>query len=297
VTLRLPPLNALRMFEAAGRRQNIRRAAAELFVTPSAVSRQVRALESWLGVSLFNHNGRSVRLTDAGARYLEAVTRHLAAISEATDEITGRYQRESSLRLRSYTLFATNWLVPRLTEFHRGHPLVELELITSSRADDFGNFDVDAEIRPGSGIWTGCRADLLVSGDVVVVCSPAYLEEHELTELDHIRKLDPEHLLRSIASPGLWQRWLESVGVTGVDPDRGLSFSDSSLTYHAALAGQGVCLAPRGLVETDLTSGRLVAPFPAVNVLGLEFYLVYSPEQLYRRAFHTFREWLIAALP
>lgn len=285
------------MFEVAGRRQNIRQAAAELFVTPSAVSRQVRALESWLGVPLFNHNGRSVRLTDAGARYLEAVTRHLAAISEATDEVTGRYQRESSLRLRAYTLFATNWLVPRLTEFHRGHPWVELELITSSRADDFGNFDVDAEVRPGSGIWTGCRSDRLVSGDVVFVCSPAYLEEHQLTEPKDIRRLNPEDLLRSTASPGLWQRWLESVGITGIDAERGLSFSDSSLTYHAAIAGQGACLAPWGMVETDLAVGRLVAPFPAMTGMGPEFYLVYSPKQLYRRAFHTFREWLIAALP
>lgn len=284
------------MFEVAGRRQNIRQAAAELFVTPSAVSRQVRALESWLGVELFNHNGRSVRLTDAGIRYLEAVTRHLAAISEATDEITGHYQRESSLRLRSYTLFATNWLVPRLTEFHRGHSWVELELITSSRVDDFGHFDVDAEVRPGSGIWTGCSSDLLVSGDVVFVCSPAYRDEHRLTEPADIRKLNPEDLLRSTASPGLWERWFESIGVAGVDVDRGLSFSDSSLTCHAAIAGQGVCLAPRGVVETELASGRLVAPFPAVTGLGLEFYLVYSPEQLYRSAFRSFREWLLTAL-
>lgn len=284
------------MFEVAGRRQNIRQAAAELFVTPSAVSRQVRALESWLGVPLFNHNGRSVRLTDAGARYLEAITRHLAAISEATDEITGRCQRESSLRLRSYTLFATSWLVPRLTEFHRGHPWVDLELITSSRADDFGHFDVDAEVRPGSGIWTGCRSDLLVSGDVVFVCSPDYRDEHRLSEPGDIRKLNPEDLLRSTASPGLWQRWLESVGITGVDAERGLSFSDSSLTCHAAIAGQGVCLVPRGVVKADLASGRLVTPFPAVTGLGLEFYLVYRPEQLDRRAFHEFREWLLTAL-
>jgi LysR family glycine cleavage system transcriptional activator len=280
------------MFEAAGRWQNIRQAAAELFVTPSAVSRQVRTLESWLGVQVFDHSGRSIRLTEAGARYLEAVTEHLSALAEATSEITGR-NHETSLRLRSYTLFASNWLVPRLTGFHHEQPWVDLELTTSNRADDFGRFDVDAEIRPGTGRWTGCRSDLLVSNEIVCLSSPAYRDEHGLDEPDDIRGIDQEDLLRSIASPGLWRRWLDVVGVSGVDPDRGPSMSDSLLTCRAAIAGQGVCLAPLALVEPDVKAGRLVVLFPSAPGLGLEFYLAYQPAQSHHRAFRAFREWLL----
>jgi hypothetical protein len=116
---RLPPLNALRFFEAAGRLQSIRQAAAELYVTPGAVSRQVQGLESWLGVPLFDHGARSVSLTAAGARYLHAVTEHLEALAKATDDVTGRDLARPTLLIRSYTFFATNWLVPRLTEFRR----------------------------------------------------------------------------------------------------------------------------------------------------------------------------------
>lgn len=307
---RLPPLNALRTFEVAGRLQSIRGAAAELVVTPGAVSRQVRALEAWLGVPLFEHEARSVRLTDAGSRYLAVVTEHLAAIALATDELTGR-RGESTLHVRSYTLFATNWLVPRLTRFQRTQPWVELQLTTSSRPEDFGARDVDAEIRPGDtgrgrsardggGRWRpdrfpGFAADLLVSEELVLVCSPAYRDEHMLAESHDLLRLRPEELLRSIASPNLWRLWLDAAGVSGLDPDRGPSYGDSVLTCRAAAAGQGVGIAPLAFVEPELTSGRLVTPFAGPGVYT-DFYLVHSPDQAKRRAFRAFRKWLLSEI-
>jgi LysR family transcriptional regulator, glycine cleavage system transcriptional activator len=265
-TTRLPPLNALRTFEAAGRLQSIRRAAAELVVTPGAVSRQVRMLESWLGTALFDHDARPIRLTDAGIRYLAIVSEHLSAIATATDELTGQWA-ESALHLRSYTFFATNWLVPRLTRFHRSQPWVELQLTTSSRSEDFGSHDVDAEIRPGTVLpwarrgskvarFSGFVADLLVSERVVLVCSPAYRIEHRLEEPQDLVRLGAEELLRSIASPDLWRLWLDAAGVTGLDPGRGPSYGDSVLTCRAAAAGQGVGLAPLAFVEPGRTVCR-----------------------------------------
>lgn len=291
---RLPPLNALRSFEAAGRLQSIRQAADELCVTPGAVSRQVQVLESWLGLRLFQHKARSVSLTEAGARYLESVSEHLDGLCAATDELTGRGQTDSTLLIRSYTFFAANWLVPRLTAFRRSQPWVDLQLITSSSPGDFGRRDVDAEILPGKYDWPGYRRNLLLRDEVVCVCSPAYRERHGLTTPRDLLRIGPAELLRSVASPRLWQDWLDAAGVEGLQPEHGPTYSDSEMTCRAAAAGQGVALAPRGLVETELAGGRLVEAFPRGSDYYVYFYLLYVPEKTRSRAFKTFQGWMLA---
>jgi LysR family glycine cleavage system transcriptional activator len=292
--MQLPPLNALRSFEAAGRLGSIRAAAAELVVTPGAVSRQVRALESWLGVPLFRHEGRTIQLTDVGARYLEETSHHLGAIAKATGQVTGRWRSEEALQVRSYTLFASNWLIPRLTGFQRSQPWIELELVTSSRPEDFGRLDVDAEIRPGGQPpWEGFDVDLLFTDIVVLVCSPGYQAEYRLTEPADLHRLPADGFLRSVAAPYLWQNWLRATGVTGIDATRGARFGDSSLTYRAATAGQGVALAPRTFVEPEIAAGTLVEPFDAQGQ-ELEFYLLHPAHRPRRRAFAAFRTWLLA---
>lgn len=292
-TRRLPPLNALRFFEAAGRLQSIRQAAAELYVTPGAVSRQIQSLESWLGVSLFEHGARSVSLTAAGARYLQEVTEHLDALAAATAGVTGRDAGKSTLLIRSYTLFATSWLVPRLTEFHRSEPWVDLQLVTSSWPADFGHRDASAEIRPGPRHWPGYDADLLISDEIVLVCDPEYCARHQITGPRDLVRLGSAELLRSLASPRLWEGWLEMAGIPDLVPDCGPTYSDSVLTCRAAAAGQGVALAPWSLVEADLKAGLLKVPFTLKDGYHIFFYLVYSPGEQKSRAFRTFREWLL----
>ncbi|MBW0118769.1 LysR substrate-binding domain-containing protein [Pseudonocardia abyssalis] len=293
--MHLPPLNALRSFEAAGRLGSIRAAAAELVVTPGAVSRQVRVLESWLGVELFRHDGRTIQLTDTGVRYLRSVTEHLTGIAEATDRATGRGRAEGALRIRSYTLLASTWLIPRLTRFRRSQPWIEIELVTSSDPADFGGRDVDAEIRPGaSGPWPGLEADLVVDTDLVLVCNPAYVAEYRLERPEDLRRLPGDGFLRSVASPHLWRIWFDVVGVDDVDVTRGPMFGDSTLAYQAAAAGHGVMLAPMPFVEPDLAAGRLVAPFPLAPRPATQFYLVYPGDHPNRKAFTAFRRWLLA---
>jgi len=293
--MHLPPLNALRSFEAAGRLGSIRGAAAELYVTPGAVSRQVRALESWLGIELFRHEGRTLQLTDVGARYLRAVTEHLSAIAEATGQATGRWRAEESLTIRSYTLLASTWLIPRLTRFRRSQPWVELELVTSSDPADFGRTDVDAEIRPAaSGPWPGSDADLVVDADLVLVCSPGYVREYRLHEPADLQRLPGDGFLRSAASPQLWRMWFDTVGLDGIAVHRGPTFGDSTLAYQTAAAGHGVMLAPLPFVEPDLASGRLVLPFPQAQRPKTQFYLVYPADRPHRKAFTVFRKWLLA---
>lgn len=291
--MRLPPLNALRTFEVAGRLGSIRAAARELVVTPGAVSRQVRALESWLGVPLFEHEGRGLRLTTDGTRYLEVVTRHLTAISTATDELTGR-GGEDTLHIRAYTLFATNWLIPRLAGFHQSQPWVELDLATSSRPDDFGQGDVDAEILPaGRQTSPGFETDVLVSDEVVVVCSPDYRERYRLETPADVTRLPQHGFLRSVASPDLWDRWFAAAGLTGLDARHGPSFGDSSLTCRAAAAGQGVALAPLTFVTPDLTANRLVMPFTQGVGPTMRFCLARPTNRPRTKAFTAFRAWLL----
>jgi len=292
----LPPLNALRSFEAAGRLGSIRGAAAELYVTPRAVSRQVRALESWLGVTLFRRRGGSIELTEVGARYLRSVTEHLSAIGEATGQVAGRCRADETLHIRAYTLIASNWLVPRLTRFRRSQPWVDLELLASSDPTDFGQHDVDAEIRTAeSGPWAGgSDADLVITDDLVLVCSPSYLAEFGLARPADLKRLPCDAFLRSIVVPRLWHTWFDAVGLSGIDISRGPRFGDSRLAYHAAAAGQGVMLAPRAFVEPDLASGRLVMPFPDVPRPAMRFFLVYPSDRRRRKAFSVFRAWLLA---
>jgi LysR family glycine cleavage system transcriptional activator len=290
----LPPLNALRFFEAAGRLQSVRQAAAELQVTPGAVSRQIQSLESWLGVSLFEHGARSVRLTRAGAWYLREVTEHFGALALATADVTGRDAGGSTLLIRSYTFFASSWLVPRLTEFRRGEPWVDLRLVTSSAPADFGQRDANAEIRPGPLPWQGYEADLLTSDEVVLVCRPDYCARHRIMGPRDLLRLGSAELIRSLASPRLWHGWLEMAGVPELVADCGPTYSDSVLTCNAAAAGQGVALAPRSLIEPDLAAGLLVVPFTLRQPYPVHFYLVYRPEERKSRAFRAFREWLLS---
>ena len=170
---RLPPLNALRAFEAAGRLRSMRQAAQELHVTPAAVSRQVRLLEDFLAVSLFTRSHRAVKLTAAGDRYLKEVAKSLAGIRNATRHaIAGRGLRP--LKIRSYTTFALRWLIPRLSSFHQAHPKIDVQL-TTSLDFDFEKEDLDAAIRLGDGNWPGLQAERLVPHELVPVCSPRLL--------------------------------------------------------------------------------------------------------------------------
>lgn len=302
----LPPLNALRAFEAAGRLQSIRRAAAELVVTPGAVSRHVRLLESWLGVSLFRRTPHSVTLTPAGAEYLTVVSTHLRGIATATSQIAAS-RPDSRLRVRSWTLFAS-WLIPRLPDFRQAGPGIDVQLIASSQQADFRQADVDVEI-VGYGTWDGddghavdssllgdpgYEAVLAVRSDLVCVCSPDYLRRHELAVPADLKRIGDCDLLHSLAAPDLWDRWLRAAGVEGLDSRRGQVFGDSALTAAAARAGQGVALLPRTILDEDIQDGRLVVAFAADPVhCRFNFYLLAPPDRFERRRVQVFRDWLV----
>lgn len=287
---KLPPLNPLRAFEAAGRLQSIRRAAEELSVTPGAVSRQVQALESHLGIRLFRRATREIILTADGERYLDAVAQHLDGIREATRRLTGN-RAADVIRIQAYTTIAMKWLIPRLAQFHVANPTTEIRLTTSVEEVDFERDNVDCAIRFGDGNWRGVEIERLIANELIPLCSPGFRRKHNLKLVDDLAGLP---LLHSMIRPDDWRYWLEAAGATKVDPYAGNKFTSSTLAYQAVLEGQGIMIAQKALFAADIRARRLVQPFPYCLDRGsFTYYFIYPRTRLRDVTFRRFRDWLL----
>jgi len=287
---RLPPLNAVRAFEAVARRLSITIAATELHVTPGAVSRQIRTLEDALGIQLLVRGHRQITLTRAGEDYYRAVTKAMDGLREATVRLTRRTRR-TQLKVRAYTTFAMRWLIPRLSSFHAANAGIEVLLTASLDEVDFRREDIDGAIRLGDGKWSGANAYRLAPNILLPVCSPVLAKQ--------VRKpadLQRQVLLHSIARPEDWGFWLASTGADKlVDARSGMTYQSSAMAYMAAVEGQGFAIAQRFLVEDDLTSGKLVAPFrQAVDMGDFTYYLLTPADRAESPSMATFRTWLLA---
>ena len=289
---RLPPLNAIRAFEAAARHLSITAAAEELHVTPGAVSRQIRSLEETLGTQLLNRGHRQITLTGPGDDYYRAITKALEAMRVATRRLTKRAKRRQ-LKVRSYTTFAMRWLIPRLSSFHAANRGIEVLLTASLDPVDFRKEDIDVAIRLGDGKWSGVNAYRLVDNVLLPVCSPDLLASGP--KIRKAADLQHQTLLHSIARPDDWRFWLEAAGVDGqVDSRSGMTYQSSAMAYAAAVASQGFAIAQRFLVEGDLASGKLVAPFrQTVDMGDLTYYLLTPADRKEGSSTTTFREWLL----
>ena len=290
---RLPPLNAVRAFEAAARLQSFTAAAEELSVTASAVSQQVKTLEAWLDVTLFRRTPRGLTPTDSARDYLPALTEVLDRLDHATRRLLSR---ESS-RVLTVTVtpsLGTQWLVPRLWEFSSRCPDVDVRISTTERLVDLLVEDVDLAVRLGSARREGEVSELLIRETVAPVCAPALLAgERPLAgpaDLRHRRLLhmdDPQY-------PGVtgWRDWLDAAGAAQVDARAGPRFSVWYLAIMEAVAGRGVALGPRSLVGDELRAGRLVAPFDLWLPAGADYYLAHREGALTQPTLAAFREWL-----
>jgi len=288
---RLPPLNAVRAFEAAARQSSFNRAAKELHVTPSAVSHQIRSLEEFLDTALFRRDGRQVTLTHEGEHYLAAVRKALALLAAATERIAAP-QASGVFTLSVAPAFATPWLVPRLAGFQVAHPEIEVRLIASLDPVDFSKTDVDAAIRYGLGNWPGLRVHRLFPEELIPVASKALRDGPNPIRTP--QDLCAATLLHVLIRPGQWSMWLRAAGVTSIDAERGPRFDTTPLALETALAGHGVAIADRRLVEEHLRSGRLVALFDATLPSQRAYYLVYPEYCADSPTVATFRDWLLA---
>lgn len=286
----LPPLNALRAFEASARHLSFTRAAGELNVTQAAVSHQIKALEARLGTALFKRMNRALLLTDAGQAYVPAVREAFESIARATDQLMRR-DRLGALTVSVLPSFAAKWLVPRLGRFRDAHPEIDVRISTDHHMVDFARQDVDMSIRYGNGDYPGLHCVRIMTEDVFPVCSPALLQGlHPLlkpADLKHHTLLHDDFRLD-------WRIWLLSAGVKGVDPDRGPAFTDSSMVVQAAVEGQGVALARSVLAASDLAAGRLVRPFDVSMPARWAYYAVCPLATRDNPKIKAFREWILA---
>lgn len=275
---RLPPLNALRAFEAAARLLSFTKAATELHVTQAAISHQVKGLEAQLGVSLFRRGTRLLALTDAGAELFPALKDALDLMNDALRVIQSRHGRRrgvnqaGSLVISTLDSVAAKWLVPRLGKFRLAYPDIELRLSTTNRLVDLAREDIDAAIRYGSGNYVGLHADFLMSETLFPVCSPKLLENAPplLQPSDLVR-----HTLLHDDMPTTWAAWLEAAGVPELGRRiTGHAFEQSSLVIQAAIMGQGIALGRSALVMDDLASGALMQPFSLVLPSPHAYYMV-----------------------
>ncbi|CAJ0812316.1 transcriptional regulator GcvA [Ralstonia flaminis] len=283
---RLPPLGALRAFEAAARHLSFTRAAAELCVTQAAISHQVRQLEDWLGLKLFARRGHALTLTVEGGSYLSELTHLFDGLAEATARLSGR--SEDTLRITALPSFASRWLLPRLGGFRAQHPEIELKLTTSTTLWAHTDDSFDIGIRSGLGRWPGLKADLIAREYLSPVCSPALREPLEApTDLRHATLLHDE-------PKGAWRAWFEHAGAAPPRRTSGVVFNDAGMVLQAAVEGQGVALGRLLLAADDLAAGRLVQPFDVSMPNDFSYWLVYPRASAGRPEVAAFRAWLLA---
>lgn len=287
VSRRLPSLTALRAFEATARHGGMRRAAAELHVTPGAVSRQVRLLEEELGRPLFIRGARGLEATPAGAVLAAALHEALGRIATGLDNALALPPARRPLTIGAYAHFASRWLIPRWGRLRAAHPDLDIALTTSADPQALRPSRFDAVIavadprpRPGLLCWP------LVPIETVPVCAPALAGP----PFDWSR----QHLLHSRQRPRDWARWLAAAGIAGVDPEGGSHFESVALALDAAAGGLGVALAIRALVAPDLESGRLVVPAPFIRRSRRCFVLQQEAERAAEPGLARFRDWLLA---
>ncbi|MEF7613298.1 LysR substrate-binding domain-containing protein [Aquincola sp. MAHUQ-54] len=289
----LPPLNPLKAFEATGRLLSVSKAAEALSVTPAAVSRQIRALEEFLAVQLFDRVPGGIQLTPAGARYLSEVSPLFAALRTATNRVMGGGYRRHVLKIRSPATFAVRWLIPRLASFHRQHPSIDVQLATSPAPLNFEREDIEAGVQLGDGDWPALRTQRLVPNLLVPVMAPRHAAPRAMASP---QALAGETLLHSMARPDDWALWLQAAGVTGINPYRGMKYETSLLAYQAALEGHGIAIAQQALVEKELAEGTLVAPVAFTLDRGRHTYYFASPlDKPETAALQAFREWMAAS--
>jgi DNA-binding transcriptional LysR family regulator len=292
---RLPSTQALICFEAAARHESYTRAAQELALTQSAVSRQITALEDFLGMALFRRTRHGVALTPAGADYARQTARQLDSMERDTLDAMARQGVGGSLQLAAVPTFATRWLIPRLPHFARRQPDITVHIETRTRPFLFNDTPFDAAIYAGTPVqaanWAGTRSVLLLNEDVVPVCSPALLGTKAQLSPAAVARMP---LLQQSTRPDGWHQWFDAQKVDAPRARSGPRYELFSMIAVAAAHGLGVALMPRMLIEPELARGELAVACDRPLRAERSYFLVTPASADERPALAAFREWLVA---
>lgn len=291
----LPPLNALRTFEAAARLLNFSRASEELHVTPSAVSHQIKDLEDRLGITLFRRSKKALFLTEAGSVLLQGTHAAFGALSRSMDDLHA-LAHAPVLTVSVPPSVAVKWLVPRLGTFRKQYPDIDVRISTDTELPDLISGDVDIAVHYGVGDYPGLRAELLVENSVAPMCSPQFLEgEAPLRQPEDLSRFTLLHDTGGdeFGNPAYdWGTWLAAHGISNVDATLGLRFNTSADVLNAAVAGAGVAIGKTALAAEDLKSGRLVCLFDAIVPEEAAYYVVFAEAGTEQPKVGAFRDWL-----
>jgi LysR family transcriptional regulator, glycine cleavage system transcriptional activator len=283
---RLPSLHALRSFEAAARHGNFSRAGDELHITHGAVSHQIKALERELGVTLFRRRSRGVELTDQGRELAMIMRDVLDRIARGIAALRARPNR--ALTISVLPAFATHWLIPRLADFNRRHPDIDINIRAGQALADFTDDDVDLAVRYGGGHWPDLHAEQLAQEDVFPVCSP-HFNNGGLPKT--LRELVKARLLHTPLQP--WDEWFRALGVHAHLPRRGMTFGETDILLSAAIDGLGIALSRRLLAQPALDAGRLVRPVPDSVRSDRSYFIVFPDRIEPSQRLLIFRDWLL----
>ncbi|WP_276327903.1 transcriptional regulator GcvA [Kiloniella majae] len=287
----VPSLTALRTFESSARHMSFTKAAEELNVTQSAVSRQIRQLEDELGIRLFERVRQRLVLTEAGASYVQEVRKGLDQLKSATLNLLAYQGVGGELLLACLPTFGSRWLIPRLGRFTSQHPEINVNLVTRIEAFNFESEDIDAAIYFGDSNWPGTISDKLMGEEMIPVCSPSLLED--VGSIETPGDLSHHTLLQLRSRPYAWQEWLKGKETQDINPAAGPKFEQFHMIINAALTGLGVALLPAFLIKEELSKGLLTQLFDD-SIRGKNaYYLVYPENKRGLPRLQTFRRWLL----
>lgn len=288
---KIPTTAALAVFESAARHRSFTLAAAEQAMTQSAVSRQVAALEAFLGVKLFRRTRRGVVLTDAGRRYGEQVGARLEEMERDTLALMASRGQGGTLELAVVPTFATKWLLPRLGAFQRQHEGVLVNLTPRTRPFLFDGTPFDAAIHAGEAGWPGTDAHFLMRENLIAVASPELIAPRRVLKADELGRMP---LLQQSTRPHAWRHWFESAGVRSPNDMAGPRYELFSMLTEAAIHGLGAALIPRFMVEDELERGRLVEVVRHRYLSDRSYTLIHPQRHAEHPVFSVFRDWLVA---
>ena len=292
-----PPLHLLRAFAAVARFGSVSRAADALHLTQSAVSKQVKELENWVGVSLFERSRKRLALTPAGERYEKAVRGVPAALEAATLELITSDDGGGALHLSSLPTFAAKWLIPRLPQFQQQHPQITLHFVPYVHSYDFERPELDCSILFGEGHWPGAHAHYITGHAVALIAPRTKVADWPIHTPQDVGR---HTLLRHVTVPEAWLRWSETHAVeSAINPLAGPQFDQFQNMIRAVQAGMGLALVPRCLVQDEITAGLVREPLAAAHLRGgyesdMGYWFCYPEGRTQLHALQSFRAWLLA---
>ncbi|PJG81986.1 transcriptional regulator GcvA [Caviibacterium pharyngocola] len=284
---RLPPLNSLKAFECSARHLSFTKAAEELFVTQAAVSHQIKLLEDFLGIELFKRKNRSLELTETGKAYFVDVAKILHKLSDATDKLLAQ-KNEKYLTISVPQTFGIQWLVPRLSEFNRQYPDIEVRLKGVDQDEGLLSKEVDIAIYYGKGNWDNLQVEKLAEENLLVLASPKLLAQQPVHHKDDLKN----HTLIHIHTRDNWQNMATYLQVEGMNIQHGPLFSHTFMALQAAVHGQGIVLANKILAQQEMNNGNLKVVLPTRFKDPKSFYVVHHLDKINNEQIMAFRNWI-----